>query len=166
MTHFPSFEVFRSFLANFDDTVEVLLFKSILRYTITHEIHPDARKHEFMDPKCHFRPQKHQKYRFSENPDFRNLAIFWHEIPPLAPKFDFLKILVNSLGDYLLPEPFLIIFRYSKLLKLYSENCITHEFEYVTHDYVTHEFRENLGFFRSKTVENRAQTPGEYPGSD
>ena len=43
MTHFPSFEVFRSFLANFDDTVEVLLFKSILRYTITHEIHPDAK---------------------------------------------------------------------------------------------------------------------------
>ena len=125
MTHFPSFDVFRSFLANFDDLVEVLLFKSILRYTITHEIHPNARKHEFMGPKCHFRPQKHQKYRFSENPDFQNMTIFWPVIPLPAPKFDFLKILVNSLGDYLLPDPFFIIFRYFKPLKLYfSKNRV------------------------------------------
>jgi hypothetical protein len=127
MTHFPSFDVFRSFLANFDDLVEVLLFKSILRYTITHEIHPNARKHEFMGPKCHFRPQKQQKYRFSENPDFQNMTIFWPVIPLPAPKFDFLKILVNSLGDYLLPEPFLIIFRYSKLLKLYFSKNVSYD---------------------------------------
>jgi len=119
MTHFPSFDVFRSFLVNFDDLVKVLLFKSILRYTITHEIHPNARKHEFMGPKCHFRPQKHQKYRFSVNPDFQNRTIFWPEIPLPAPKFDGLKILVNSSGDYLLPDPCSIIFRYFKPMKLY-----------------------------------------------
>ena len=40
----------------------------------------------------------------------------------------------------------------------YSENCITHGFEYVTHGYVTHGFRENWGFLGQKRLKDGTNT--------